>query len=90
MRSERHRSGFFGGGGGDLQEVGDVRDVDTQLPVAVGQLARVQGVVDVAAARGVHAADADVAQVLTPRLLAVLLQSAGRPGRGGGGGSDRQ
>ena len=51
-------------GGAGCQEVGDVSDVHAQLQGAAGQGADVQGVVDVLAARGVHAADGQVAQVL--------------------------
>ena len=87
-------------GGAGRQEVGDVSDVHAQLQGPPGQGADVQGVVDVLAARGVHAADGQVAQVL-PAQDARMREQTGqaqgraqlaqgvvsdRSGRGGGGG----
>ena len=59
-----------------LEEPRDVGDVDPQLPVAVRKDPRMEGVVDVAATGRVHAADADVTEVLALRLVAVLLRGA--------------
>ena len=55
-------------GSSRTDEVRDVCDVDADLEVSVGELAGVEGVVDVGAAGGVDGADVEVAAV-DPALL---------------------
>ena len=82
----REGGGLPGGGlgihgGAGRQEVGDVSNVHAQLQGAAGQGADVQGVVDVLAARGVHAADGQMAQVLPAQDAHMREQTSEAQGR---------
>ncbi len=59
-----------------MEEVGDISDVHAQFQVAVGQFADVQRIVNVLAARWVHAADGQVPQVLPTRARTCPLSMA--------------